>query len=151
MMEDQRQPDASVRPVTAADASTGPTGVDWSPDQHGLVLVYPGSLWQRDNRDGTVTYAVVVPPKMRPGWDGKPWRDDELWLVVVPADTFAMWTILDKPHRVTWILDRVGVERDDETAEEYDTLGFGRSTILHRGPVPSGLRSATHDGPCWTL
>ena len=91
---------------------------------------------------------MVVPPKMRPGWDGTPWRDDELWLVVVPADTFAARTILEKPHRVTGILDRVGVECDDETAEDNDTLGFGRSTVLHRGPVPSGLRSATHDGPC---
>ncbi|GAA0924533.1 hypothetical protein [Virgisporangium aurantiacum] len=147
-MEEQKHSDAPVRPVPAAATSTGTTGVDWSPEQHGLMSVYPGSLWQRDNRDATVTYAVVVPPKLRPGWDGGPWRDDELWLVCVPADTVAARTILDKPHRVTWILDRVGVERDTDTAEEYDTLGFGRSTVLHRGPVPSGLRSATHDGPC---
>ncbi len=119
---------------------TDQVGADWSPEQHGLVRVYPGSLlWLRDNRDGTVTYAAVVPPKMRPGWDGGVWRDDELWLVSMPADTFAARTILDKPHRVTGVLDRLGVERDDETDEEYDPLGFGRSTVLHRGPVPPSL------------
>lgn len=115
-----------------------PVSPDWDPEQHGLALVSPG-LWRRDGRDGTVTYAVVVPPKMLPGWDGNEWVNDELWLVVVPADTFAERTISDKPHRVTKILDRADVERDDETGEEYDTLGFGRATVLHRGPVPDDL------------
>jgi hypothetical protein len=128
------------------DTSTDPAGRDWSPDQYGLTAVYPGSLWQRDNGDGSVTYAVVVPPKMLPGCDVTAWHDEELWLVV-PADTFAARTIMDKPQRVTWILQRVGVERDNDTAEEYDTLRFGRSTVIHRGPVPAGPRRTMGDDP----
>jgi hypothetical protein len=110
----------------------------------GMAAVYPGILWKRDDeRQGTTIYATTVPPKLIPGWDGEKWVGYELWVVEVPPDTYVEHTILDKPHRVTWVLEWEP-DRDD-SGESYDDSGFLQSRILYRGPAPSGLGEAYED------
>jgi hypothetical protein len=109
----------------------------WTPPGDWTTAI-PNASWYRVE-GGTAVLCAVATPKTMPALDGGEWTEPELWTVRVPAGDddltrapgpTVVWcpgwiyTMHDKPHRVTWALD-------DERCE-----------VLSREPLPPALAEA---------
>lgn len=88
----------------------------WTPGRD-FTTAIPGRSWWRRDDERTITAVVVVPPRLRPAWDGGEWTEDELWTIRLPYSGDAdldpprpgvvwmpgvVYMLHDKPHRVSW-------------------------------------------------
>ncbi|MCZ0984335.1 hypothetical protein O1L60_47120 [Streptomyces diastatochromogenes] len=91
-------------PDAFADAPT------WTPGPDFRALNNEGATntaFVRDNGDGTETVVVGgIGPAQRPGMDGGPWTEEEVWTVTAPVDDFDGCGLGNNTQGITWMLDR---------------------------------------------
>ncbi|MFS0691704.1 hypothetical protein [Streptomyces nitrosporeus] len=91
-------------PNAFADAPT------WTPGPGFRALNNEGATntaFVRDNGDGTETVVVGgIGPAQRPGMDGGPWTEEEVWTVTAPVDDFDGCGLGNNTQGITWMLDR---------------------------------------------
>lgn len=73
----------------------------WTPGP-GFTAAIPGRSWWRRDDERTITAVAVVPPRLRPAWDGGEWTEDEVWTIRLPLTDGVVYMLHDKPHRVSW-------------------------------------------------
>lgn len=73
----------------------------WTPGRDFTAAIPGRSWWHRDD-ERTITAVAVVPPRLRPAWDGGEWTEDELWTIRLPLMDGVVYMLHDKPHRVSW-------------------------------------------------
>lgn len=97
----------------------------WAPGRGWTRTLDCGDLavWMRPNRDG-ISIAVYTGSGF-----GRLEREAEVWIVDCPAGTLLPHEVMDKPHRVRWVLD---TPSDDV---EYGALSVERRRVprSHRG------------------
>ncbi|MGW7196151.1 hypothetical protein [Streptomyces chryseus] len=82
----------------------------WTPGPGFRALNNEGvtnTAFERDNGDGTLTVAVGgIGPAERPGRDGGPWTEEEVWTVTAPIDDFDGCGLGNNTQGITWMRER---------------------------------------------
>lgn len=78
----------------------------WSPGKGFIKLAEYGThaIWMKPLKDGALLAAYI------PGWDAVGVEHQEKWIIQLPRGSDFHWTILDKMHRIRWLLNDKPIE-----------------------------------------